>query len=167
MYSKVILLDKIHQVEEFDCEEPALNTFLKKYALQNQLNYSARTYVTTHNNNVVGFYSLAPASVSYEESPERITKGLARHDVPCILLARLAVDTNHKGKGLGKALLKNALLRAYNVKDLIGGRAVITYAKNNTARQFYLNYGFESSPIDQYYLFLLMKDIEKILKPKR
>lgn len=161
IYSKPAVLVKEHNVKEFDCGINALNNFLKKYALQNQLNHSARTYVTLKNEKVVGYYSLAPSAVQYDEAPERIVKGLAKHQVPCILLARIAVDVQEQSKGLGRALLKDALLRCFNAKDAIGGRAVITYAKNEAARHYYLKHGFEPSPIDEFHLFLLMKEIEK------
>jgi GNAT superfamily N-acetyltransferase len=163
MYTNPVVLTNEHNTEEFDCGISVLNSFLKKHALQNQLNHSARTYVTLKGNKVVGFYSLAPASVEYDEVPSRVSKGLAKHSIPCILLARIAVDKHEQTKGLGKALLKDALLKAYNAKDVIGGRAVITYAKNTLARNYYLKFGFEPSPIDEFHLFILMKDIEKIL----
>lgn len=164
MYSKPVVLTKEHNIEDFDCGIPELNRFLKKHAIQNQLNHSARTYVTLKDDKVVGYYSLAPSAVQYDEAPKRIIQGLAKHPVPCILLARIAVDVKDQLKGLGRSLLKDALLRAYLAKDQIGGRAVITYAKNITARNYYLKHGFEPSPIDKFHLFILMKDIEKNFK---
>ena len=81
---------------------------------------------------VVGFYTLAAASVSREEVPSRVAKGMARHPVPVILLARLAVDRTEQGKGLGAGLLKDALLRAVQAADVIGCRAILVHAKDES-----------------------------------
>lgn len=156
-------LEKSHEVGHFDCGTAPLNDFLKKHAWQNQQNRSARTYVALRGDQVVGYYSLAAASVQYQEATARVAKGLARHPVPVILLARLAVDQSEKGKGLGRALLKDALLRSLQAADIIGCRAVLVHAKDAAAQAFYRKFGFESSPIDEFHLFLLMKDIQATL----
>ena len=156
-------LEAQHHVADFDCGVPALNTYLQKYALQNQRSRSARTYVVTRGEYVVGYYTLAAASARREETPARVAKGLAAHPVPVILLARLAVDTTAKGKGLGAGLLKDALLRAAAAADIIGCRAVMVHAKDEGAKAFYLRFGFEPSPSDPFRLFLLMKDIRASL----
>jgi GNAT superfamily N-acetyltransferase len=80
-----------------------------------------------------------------------------------ILLARLGVDVREQGRGLGKALLKDAILRAAQASDLIGSRAILTHAKDERARSFYARFGFEPSPVDEYHLYLLMKDVRKTL----
>lgn len=156
-------LEKSHEVGHFDCGAAPLNDFLHKYAWQNQQNRSARTYVALRGDRVVGYYSLAAASVQHQEATTRVAKGLARHPVPVILLARLAVDQSEKGKGLGGALLKDALLRSLQAADIIGCRAVLVHAKDAAAQAFYRKFGFESSPIDEFHLFLLMKDIQATL----
>jgi predicted N-acetyltransferase YhbS len=153
-------LDASHDLSTFDCGVPALNSYLKKFALQNQRSQSARTYVATREASVVGYYTLAAASARREETPARVAKGLAAHPVPLILLARLAVDGGEKGKGLGAGLLKNALLRAVQAADIVGCRAVMVHAKDEVARAFYQRFGFEPSPIDPFRLFLLMKDLK-------
>src|SRR6266852_8233201 len=104
-------LDATHDFSAFDCGVPTLNSYLKKFALQNQRSQSARTYVATRGECVVGYYTLAAASARREETPARVAKGLAAHPVPVLLLARLAVDNREKGKGLGKGLLHDALVR--------------------------------------------------------
>jgi GNAT superfamily N-acetyltransferase len=158
-------LEAGHDLSAFDCGAPALDEYLKKYALVNQQNQSARTYVARRGNTVVGYYTLAAGSVSREETPTRIARGLARHPVPVILLARLAVDRGEQGRGLGAGLLKDALLRAVQAAELIGCRAVLVHAKDQAARAFYQRHGFESSPIDEMHLYLLMKDIKASLGP--
>ena len=115
---------------------------------------------------VLGYYSLAAASVQHDEATPRVAKGLARHPIPVVLLARLAVHQAEKGHGLGAGLLKDALLRSLQAADIIGCRAVLVHAKDYSAQAFYRKYGFESSPIDEFHLFLLMKDIKASLGGK-
>ncbi len=157
-------LEARHHVADFDCGVPALNTYLQKFALQNQRNQSARTYVATRGERVVGYYTLAAGSARREETPARVAKGLAAHPVPVILLARLAVDITEKGKGMGAGLLKDALLRATAAADIIGWRAVMVHAKDESAKAFYQRFSFEPSASDPFRLFLLMKDIRASLQ---
>ena len=153
-------LDKSHDTSLFDCGVAALNDFLRRHAFASHQGGASRTYVATRDTRVVGYYTLAPASVGPEEPPARVMKGQPQHPVPCILLARLAVDIEERGTGMGKALLKDALLRAARAAGEIGGRAVLVHAKDETAKGFYQKYGFVPSPIDEFHLFLLMKDIK-------
>jgi GNAT superfamily N-acetyltransferase len=90
-------------------------------------------------------------------------KGLARHPVPVMILARFAVDRPHQGKGLGRALLKDALLRTLSVSDIVGIRALLVHAKDDTARKWYLNWDFEPSPTDPLHLFLMIKDLKAMI----
>jgi predicted N-acetyltransferase YhbS len=91
---------------------------------------------------IVGYYTLANGSVSRDEVPARVAQGLGRYPVPVTLLARLAVDVSEKGKGLGRGLLKDAVLRAYQASDLVGSRAIVTHAKDETAKLFYRRFQF-------------------------
>lgn len=150
-------------VDAFDCGHPALNQFLQRYALVNQKANSAQTYVCCVNGEVVGFYSLAVGSVDPESAPSRVMKGLARHPVPVMILARLAVDQAHQRKGLGQALLKDALLRTAQAADIAGVRALVVHAKNEAARQWYESWEFEPSPTDSFHLFLMLKDMKSLL----
>lgn len=111
---------------------------------------------------MVGFYSLTVGSVEPGDAPVRVMKGLSRHPVPVIVLARLAVDKSHQGKGLGRALLKDALLRTSQAADIVGIRALIVHAKNDEARRWYMQWEFEPSPTDPFHLFLLLKDLKAI-----
>lgn len=158
-----VLLSPSHEVEAFDCGEEALNIYLRKFALINNQNTSSRTYVALRANRVVGYYTLTPGSVTKEETPQRVGKGLAKHPVPVIILARLAVDKTEQGAGLGKGLLRGALLKVVHAADIIGGRALLVHAKNEQAKAFYERFGFEASPIDPFHLYLLLKDINKTL----
>ena len=90
-------------------------------------------------------------------------KGLARHPVPVIILARLAVDKEHQRKGLGHALLKDALLRTAQAADIAGIRRLLVHAKDDAVRRWYESWEFEPSPTDPYHLFLMLKDLKGML----
>jgi GNAT superfamily N-acetyltransferase len=161
--SKVEPISPSHDLSRFDCGiHESLNDWLKRFALTNQKNESARTYVVHRNGSVVGYYSVSAGSVSLEEAPARIAKGLARH--PVILLARLAVDKSEQRTGLGKALLKDALARIARAAEIVGARAVLVHAIDERARTFYEHFDFEPSPIHELQLMLLMKDLRKAME---
>lgn len=162
-YAPVRKLGATDAVEPFDCGQPALNQFLQRYALVNQKAHSAQTYVCCVGTQVVGFYSLAVGSVDVADARARVAKGLARHRMPVMILARLAVSLDHQGKGLGRALLKDALLRTAQAADIAGIRCVVVHAKDDTARQWYASWDFEPSPTDADHLYLLLKDINALL----
>lgn len=162
-YAPVRKLAATDQVDAFDCGQAALNQFLQRYALVNQKANSAQTYVCCQGDVVVGFYSLAVGSVDPEAAPSRVMKGLARHPVPVMILARLAVDKEHQRKGLGQALLKDALLRTAQAADIAGIRCLLVHAKDDAARRWYESWEFEPSPTDPYHLFLMLKDLKSLL----
>ena len=153
-----------HDLSQFDCGNTTLNTWLQKYAWTNQQADSAKTYVALASNLVVGYYALTTGSVHKHESPERIAKGLANHPIGIVLLARLAVDNRQQGKGLGKALLFDALSRIEEAADIVAVRAVMVHAIDEAARRFYEHFEFEPSPVDPFQLLLLLKDLRKALK---
>lgn len=139
-YSRTMPLSKAHERAGFDCEVEPLNDYLKKYALQNQKKDAARTYVVTvRENKIIGYYTLAFGSVSREEATEEVSAGLGKYPIPVILSARLAVDISQKGKGLGKALVKDALLRAIQAADIAGLRTFLIHAKDDNAKNFTKN----------------------------
>jgi GNAT superfamily N-acetyltransferase len=112
---------------------------------------------------VIGYYSPAVGSVTHEEATDRVKKGLARHPVPVMILARLAVDRNFQKKGIGPALLKDALIRTARVAEIAGIRTLLVHAKDDEAKSFHEHFDFEPSPTDQYHLFLIMKGLQKML----
>jgi GNAT superfamily N-acetyltransferase len=162
-YESVRKLAPADSTEGFDWGHPPLNQFLQRYALVNQKANSAQTYVCCLGAELVGFYSLAVGSVDPKDAPDRVMKGLARHPVPAMILARLAVDRDHQGKGLGKALLKDALLRTAQAADIAGIRCLLVHAKDEAARQWYASWEFEPSPTDPYHLFLMLIDLKAVL----
>ncbi len=162
-YTLVRKLAATDQVEAFDCGQAALNQFLQRYALVNQKANSAQTCVCCQGDVVVGFYSLVVSSADPLATPSRVMKGLARHPVPVMILARLAVDQEHQGKKLGQALLKDALLRTAQAADIAGIRCMLVHAKDDAARRWYETWEFEPSPTDPYHLFLMLKDLKNLL----
>jgi GNAT superfamily N-acetyltransferase len=157
-------LQRTHAVDEFDCGREALNRFLARYALQNQQAGASQTYLALADDAVVGYYTLVVGQVEHDAAPERLTKGLARHPVPIMLLARLAIATSWQGKGLGSGLLKDAMQRTLQAADIAGIRAFAVHAKDDEARAFYEHFGFSPLPSDPYHLFRLLKDIRTGLK---
>lgn len=156
-------LRREHRPDEFDCGREALNRFIKRHAWDSQQSGSAQTYVLVKDLIVGGYYSLAAGSVTHEEATARVKKGQARYPIPVILLARLAVDANLQGKGIGPALLKDALLRTASAADTIGARALLVHAKDDNAKSFYEHFNFEPSRSDPFHLFLIMKDLLRMV----
>ena len=152
-------LQRSHAVDAFDCDREALNRFLIRYAFQNQQAGASQTYVALSGADVVGYYTLVVGQVEYDDAPERLKKGLARHPVPIMLLARLAVAASWQGQGLGSGLLKDAMLRTIQAADIAGIRAFAVHAKNDEAKAFYGHFDFLASPSDPYHLYRLLKDI--------
>jgi GNAT superfamily N-acetyltransferase len=157
-------LRREHVLDAFDCGQPDLNAWLVKYALQNQSASAAQTYVGLINNEVLGFYSLAVGQVEYSDAPERLRKGLAKHPVPVMLLARLAVHKDCQGKGVGRGLLRDAVLRTLQASEIAGIRALVVHAKDDAAKRYYEQFDFVSSPTDPLHMFVLIKDLRKVIE---
>lgn len=156
---KIEKLRHDHRIDVFDCGHEELNSWLLKHALQNQGANAAQTYVGVAGEVVVGYYSLAVGQVEYIEAPERLRKGLARHPVPIMLLARLAVHKDWQKKGVGRALLRDAVLRTLQAADIAGIGALVVHAKDEDARRYYEQFDFTASSTDSLHLFVLLKDI--------
>jgi predicted N-acetyltransferase YhbS len=161
--SQPCLLKDGHILDDFDCGNYSLNNWLRRYAMQNQRANSARTFVVCNEDNVVGYYSLAVGSIEHELASKRTKKGLARHSIPVMILARLAVDLGYQGKKIGCGLLKDAVLRTLQASEHAGIRAIFVHAKDEKARNFYEHFSFEPSPIDPLKLMLLIKDARKTI----
>lgn len=152
-----------HNVAAFDCDSQELNRFLQKFALANQQANTSQTYVALYQGAIIGYYSLVVGSVTCAEAPVRVVKGQAKHPVPVMILARLAVAVQWQKQGIGRGLLKDALRRTAQAADIAGIRALLVHAKNERARNWYEQFDFDPSPTDELHLFLLLKDIKKIL----
>ncbi len=148
-----------HAISEFDCGNHDLNRFLKKHAYINQVSSNSTTYVSCHDNKVAGYYTITLASISHKQVPRKVAEEQPRYPIPVILLARLAADLKYQGRGLGKGLLKDAILRAVMVSDIAGCRALLVHAKDDQARTWYQQFGLEPSPTDPLHLMILLKDL--------
>lgn len=152
-------LDRSHAVEPFTCGQPELDRFLVRHALQAQQSNSSQTYLALSSSEVVGFHTIVVGEVQHANAPERVVKGMPRHPIPLLVLARLAVSTSAQGRGIGRGLLLDALGRTLQVADIVGIRALAVHAKDERAVAFYQHFGFVLSPTDQRHLFMLIKDI--------
>jgi len=151
-----------HDLSGFDCGKDALNRFLQRHALGSQQANTAQTYVLSRGNTVCGYYSLTVGAVAHEDATTRVRQGIARHPIPVILLARLAVDRTMAGQGLGAALLKDAVIRTAGAATTVGARALLVHAKDDDAKAFYEHFNFDPSPTDPYHLFLNIKDVKRL-----
>lgn len=153
-----------HDLDDFCCDEDALDNWLHRHSRHAEAAGSARTFVTTDGKRVVGYYALAIGQVEPDDATERLLKGQpAKRPVPVLILARLAVDRHHKNQGLGTSLVQDALLRCTAVAESVGVRAVAAHA-NEQVSGFYDQFGFESSPTDPLHRILLMKDLLRFLE---
>jgi GNAT superfamily N-acetyltransferase len=152
-------LHRTHNVEQFTCGQPELDRFLIRHALQAQQSNSSQTYVALSDSEVVGFYTIVAGEVQHAQAPQRVVKGMSRHPIPLLVLARLAVHSNAQGRGLGSGLLLDALGRTLQVADVIGVRALAVHAKDDQAAAFYRHFGFTPSPTDPRHLFMIIKEI--------
>ena len=157
-------LQRAHHVDSFDCGKDTLNRFLIRHALQSQQSEASQTYVALTNEEVVGFYTLVYGQIEYNDAPVRLTKGLAHHPVPLMLLARLAVSIPWQGKKLGSGLLKDAMQRTLQAAEIAGLRAFAAHAKDDQARSFYERFDFVPSASDPYHMLILLKDVRALLK---
>ena len=156
-------LMKVDVREGFDSGAPELDEWLVRYSWQNQRASNAVTYVSVLDGRVVGYYAIAVANVTNAAVPAPVAKGAPRQ-VPCLLLARLAVDRSMQGLGLGGGLLADALRRTVDLADSVGIRALLVHARDDAARQFYLAQAeFLESPSDALHLLLPVKDIVRSL----
>lgn len=150
---------------QFDSGEPFLDDWLRKRAVTNHATGASRTFVTTREDRVVGFYALATGAVSRIEAPKRVGQGQP-DPVPVILLGRLTVDRKEQGHGLGAHLLRDAIIRAVQAAAIIGVQALLVHALHECAKAFYLNFDFDQSPTDELHLVLSMKDARALVSAR-
>lgn len=153
-----------HDCGDFCCGDEELDAWLRRYARHAEAVGSARTFVTTSGGKVVGYYALTVGRVGAEEATERLLKGQPRgKPVPVLILARLGVDSQHQGNGVGWSLLQDAFLRCMAASENVGARAIIAHARGG-ADSFYDRFGFEASPANPRQRILLMKDARAFVK---
>jgi GNAT superfamily N-acetyltransferase len=150
-------IDENHDVSKFDCGKAALNDWLRSRALKND-GKASRCFVVCDGYTVVGFYALAAGAVRHDQAPPALKRNMPPQ-IPVLVLGRMAVDKTQQGKGLGAALLKDALRRALSVASDIGARAVLVHAIDQEVVPFYTQYGFKPFPDSELTLFLSTTEI--------
>jgi predicted N-acetyltransferase YhbS len=149
-----------HVLDAFDCGTAALNEWLKRRALQNEAGGASRTFVTCDGKRVVGYYSLAAASIAHEIAPSKIRRNMP-DPIPAVLIGRLAIDRAWQGKHLGVGLLRDAVLRATEAAERIGIRVILVHAIGDQAKAFYERFGFRPSPIEPLTLMMTVEEVRR------
>lgn len=157
-------LERSDDKSGFSSGAEELDAWLQRYAFQNQKANNAVTYVTMLDGKVVGYYAIAVAGYARSNVPENLAKGRPT-EIPSILLARLAVDERAKGRGVGAALLRDALVRSEQISESVGAAALLIHCRDEDARSFYLANGdFIQSPVEPLHLMLSMRTITTMLR---
>ena len=154
-------LRREHERGKFSCGVASLDEYLKRYARQNDEKGLSRAFVLVGQNEtrIRGYYTLSASSVRFENLPER---ALPNYPIPTALIGRLAVDREFQGQKLGALLLLDALRRVVTLSDNLGLFAVEVVALDETARSFYLKWGFVSMSDDQLHLYLTLRQIRQL-----
>lgn len=160
-FSDPELLGPEHVLAGFRSGEASLDAWLRDRARGAAGAGSARTYVVVdaEQGRVVGYHAVTVASIEHAEATSRARKGMPRHPIPVVLLARLAVDESVQGRGIGSFLLRDAMTRTAAAAGSVGIRALLVHALHDEARAFYVRHGLEPSPTDDLHLMILVKDI--------
>lgn len=148
-----------HLLESFSSDEEVLDLWLKNRAISNQNSGASRTFVTTSDNQVMGYYALSTGVISTNQSVGRFRHNMPT-DIPIILLGRLAVDTRAKGLGIRRGLVKDACHRVIQASGLVGIRGVVVHALTDNAKRFYEHIGFVPSPLDPMMLMVTLADLQ-------
>ncbi len=156
-------ITKEHSFANFDCGTDSLNDWLRRHALKNQASGASRTFVACSNNDIVGYYALAAGSIARQQDQGKIKREMPNL-IPVMILGRLAVDRQWQLSGIGKGLLKDALLRTLTVSNQAGIRALLLHALSEDAKAFYIHHGFSKSSTDQFALMLCLKEIQKYFR---
>ena len=156
MLSAPILLAADYQLDDFICGVDSLDDWLKRRAHPNQVNGASRTYVVTEGKRVVGYYCLASGALELSDTPTSIRRNMP-DPVPVAILGRLAVDKSSQGRGLGAALLQDAVVRTAQAGGILGIRGLVVHALSIEAKAFYEHHGFVASPAQPMTLILSLK----------
>ena len=151
-----------HDLTKFACGRPSLDDWLRSRELKNQISGASRSYVVFDNGEVVAYYCLATGAVESRQAPGKIRRNMP-DPIPVMVLGRLAVDTRLQGQGVGKALLKDAILRTLQAAEIAGIRCLLVHALDDAAARFYRRNGFLDSPIDPLTLMLPLETARKAL----
>jgi GNAT superfamily N-acetyltransferase len=164
------LITSIDGVENFSCRSSEQTLWFRRHAKQSASAGTTRVFVVTPHDgdDVVAYYAWCMAQLDLAEAPTRLQKGAGRYAQPVALLARLGVDAEHEGRGIGAALLVDAITRLLTISDDIGCRGLLIHAEGTEARNFYLHHipELQASPTDELHLVLLLKDARRTMLGK-
>lgn len=167
MHLEFNALSPSSNIASFDCGVDELNDFLQRLSLIYQSRRFGFTILCSRNEDldkrVIGYYTIAPAQVFRSELPEKFMKGPRPNPIPAFRLCRLAIDKSFQRKGIGEIVLFNALKKCNEASSIFGGALIIVDAKNESARDFYAQYGFQPLPINPLCLVLSLKTLENYL----
>ena len=159
-------LSDTHDVSDFFCGEDCLDEWLRKRALQNERSKASRTYVVCDGNRVIGYYALAVGSIAREYASSSVRRNMPE-PIPAMLLGRLAVDTRYSGRGIGTAMLRDALMRTVKASEIAGIRVLMVHALSEAAAAFYRGRGFVTSPFDAKILMLNLSHVRNAAETVR
>lgn len=152
-----------HELVDFDSGEPTLDDWLRRRAARNQANGASRTYVVCEGDTVIGYDCLAAGALGHAEAPSSLKRN--RPDpVPVLVLGRLAIHRDHHQKGIGTALLNDAIRRTVQAADIAGVTALLVHVISEQARRFYLSRGFIESPVKPMTLCLMLATVQQALR---
>lgn len=154
------LLNETHQIDLFKSGESTLDDWLARRALDNNKLGASRTFVVHEKQRVIGYYCLAAGSVEHQDAPGKVKRNMP-NPIPVVVLGRLAVDEDWQNCGIGRGLLKDAVLRTLNLSQSIGLRAMLVHAISEEAKHFYKRFGFIESPLESMTLMLTLKEIRR------
>ena len=152
-------LSESHLLDRFACGEPSLDDWLRRRALANQASGASRTFVTCRGAQVVGYYALAAGAITSHEAPGRLRRNMP-DPIPIMVLGRLATDRREQGKGVGAALLRDAVARTRRLAQEAGIAGMLVHALSPDAKQFYEHWGFVESPHNPMTLVARLKDLK-------
>jgi len=152
-----------HELSAFHSGEPQLDEWLKRRARANQASGASRCFVVCEGARVIAYYALASGSVRLPEAPGRFRRNMP-DPIPVAVLGRLAIDQASQGRGLGRALMRDAGLRLLHAAEIIGIRGLLVHAISDDAKRFYLALGFTPSPIDPMTLMVGLKDLSEAME---
>lgn len=167
-YGRIEPIAVDHRTDQFDCGSDAQTSWLRHHALQAHQSDTAKVYVgcRADTREVIGYYALTAGSIGHNAATPRVAKGIGRYPVPVVILTRLGVDRSEQGRGVGSALVRDALLQTASIAERVGVRALLIHAETPEAAAFYrhIDPGFETSPTDPLHLIVLMKDLRAAIR---
>lgn len=161
--SRPASLSAAHHLTDFESGEPSLDLWLKQIALKNQATGASRCFVVCNQfNKVIAYYSLSSGAIHRGDAPKSMQRNMPSA-LPVILLGRLAVDLDYQNQGLGRGMLRDAVMRVVHASQDVGIFAILIHAISESAKRFYLSCGFVQSPVQPMTLMMTVKTARSIL----